>query len=47
VETSPQTDNFKFVFLALDCDYENTYFVTESKETKEYIKKVCVDVAAG
>ena len=46
-QTSPQTDNIKFEFLALDCDYLNTYFAYENKENKNLIRKVCVDVAAG
>ena len=44
---TPQTDNIKFVFLALDCDYVHTYFAAETQETKDHIKTVCVDVADG
>ena len=44
---TPPTDNIKFVFQALDCDFVNTFFVKETPETKEFIKKVCVDVADG
>lgn len=41
----PQTtDNLKISFLAMDCDYKNTYF---AGKTDTQFDETCVNVAAG
>jgi hypothetical protein len=47
LSNQPITDNIKFYFLALDCEYIHTFFATQSREEKEYYLTVCVDVEAG